>query len=200
MSRLTRLVLLVSLGLNVGLGWNAVRTLREEPHRPLATARNWRNRPAPDDSVAWRRMMHRRVDRLVKILDLEPAQATKLEQLQAANAPTVRAQRERIEAARAALRDRSRAETFDPAAIRMALADVRHAQTDLDSLAQEFLLQEFDVLTPAQRTRYVELLPLEPWRGGGRPGPDGDGPEGPDGPGRRPGRIPGEGRRGHGGQ
>ncbi len=189
MSRLARLILLVSLGLNVGLGWNAVRSLREEPRRPLAMNRAWRNRPAPDDTAAWRRMMHHRVDRLSSVLDLEPAQAAQLEQLQTVNAPAVRAQRERIDAARQALRAQSKAATFDPAAIRAALANVRHAQADLDSLTQEFLLQEFDVMTPAQRMRYVELLPLEPWRAD-HPGPGGDdGPDGrrggPDGPGNR---------------
>lgn len=194
MSRLVRLVLLVSLGLNVGLGWSVVRALREEPRRSPAAARVWRNRPATDDSVAWRRMMRRRVDRLASVLDLEPAQAARLEQLQAANAPTVRLHRDRIETARRALREHSEAATFDPAAIRAALAGVRHAQADLDSLAQEFLLQEFDVLTPAQRARYVELLPMEPWRPG-RPGAGlGDGPAGPD---ERRGRRDRDGNRRH---
>lgn len=194
MSRLVRLVLLISLGLNVGLGWNVVRALRDEPRRPPAAARAWRNRPATDDSVAWRRMMHRRVDRLATVLDLEPAQTARLEQLQAANVPTVRAHRERIEAARRALREQSEAATFDPEAIRTALAGVRHAQADLDSLTQEFLLQEFDVLTPAQRTRYVELLPMEPWRSG-RPGPGGG--DGPPGPEERRGRRDRDGNRRH---
>jgi Spy/CpxP family protein refolding chaperone len=194
MSRLMRLVLLVSLGLNVGLGWGAVRALRDEPRPPQAEGRSWRNRPATDDSVAWRRMMHRRVDRLATVLDLEPAQTARLEQLQAANAPTVRARRERIEAARRALREQSAAATFDPAATRTALAAVRHAQADLDSLTQEFLLQEFDVLTPAQRARYVELLPMEPWRSG-RSGPGGgDGPAGLD---ERRGKRDRDGNRRH---
>ncbi len=188
MNRVVRLVLLVSLGLNVGLGWNALRTQRDEPRRPLAAARNWRNRPALDDSVGWRSMMHRRVERLAKVLDLEAAQADQLERLQAANAPAVRAQRERIEAARRTLREQSRSATFDPAAVRAALAGVRHAQADLDSLTQEFLLQEFDVLTPSQRARYLEILPLEPWRSG-RPGPGGgDGPGDPEGRRSRPDR------------
>lgn len=194
MSRLVRLVLLVSLGLNVGLGWSVFRALREEPRRPPAEARAWRNRPATDDSVAWRRMMHRRVERLATVLDLEPAQTARLEQLQATNAPTVRAHRDRIEAARRALREQSAAATFDPGAIRAALAGVRHAQADLDSLTQEFLLEEFDVLTPAQRARYVELLPMEPWRSG-RPGPGGgDGPAGLE---ERRGRRDRDGNRKH---
>jgi len=190
MSRLTRLILLVSLGLNLGLGWAVLRSVRSEPPRPPLDGRDMRERPAPDDTASWHRMMERRVDRLASLLDLEPEQAARMQQLQKYNAPLVRAQRERIEAARQRVRDVADAEATE--VIRGALAGLRHAQGELDSLTQEFLLQEFTVLNPEQRARYLELLPLDPWRSG-RSG----GPGGPGGPGGREGPSGRSGNRRH---
>jgi Spy/CpxP family protein refolding chaperone len=86
---------------------------------------------------------------------------------------------ERREAVRAAV---DAGAAGDPAAgdagVREALRGLRRAQAELDSLAQEFLLEEFAVLTPEQRARYARLLPLEPWRGDG-PGGGGAPLEGP---------------------
>jgi hypothetical protein len=83
--------------------------------------------------------------------------------------------------------------------VRSALAGLRHTQAELDSLAQEFLMQELAVMTPPQRARYLELLPLDPWRSGrpaGREGPGGR--EGPEGPGDLDGGDGGPGgERGH---
>lgn len=180
MNRLMRLVLLVSLGLNLGLGWAVLREGRPAPQLSAEGNRAWRERPASDDSVGWRRMLDRRVQRMASHLELDPAQAARLRELQAQNSPLVRARRERIEAARLQVREATEADLFDPQALRGALAGLRHAQADLDSLSQEFVMQELAVMTPAQRDRYLEMLPLE-LRHGGRSG--GTGPrEG--GPGR----------------
>lgn len=183
MNRLLRLFLLVSLGLNLGLGWVVLKNVREPERRLPASGRAWRDSPAPGDSVSWRRMMNHRLERLSSLLDLEPAQAERLQQLQVANGPVVREHRERIDAARLRVRDAADAGGFDTEGVRSALAGLRHAQAELDSLTQEFLLQEFAVMTPPQRARYLELLPLEPWRtvrSGGVGGPGGQrGPEGP---------------------
>lgn len=197
MSRLLRLVLLVSLGLNLGLGWAALRGRDGDAARPgregstaAAFGRNWRERPAPDDTAAWRRMMHHRIERLEGMLDLDPDQAEQLRLMQAANGPLMRQKREGVEAARQAVRASANGGDFDEARVRAALRDLRLAQAGLDSLAQEFLMQEFSVLDPGQRARYLEMLPLDPWRsprGGGRGGPDGPGGgNGPDDPGDGP--------------
>ena len=167
MSRVVRVLLLVSLGLNVGLGWTALRALRDGPPRAPLTEHAWRGRPAADDTAAWRRMMHHRVERLSSLLDLSPEQAARLQQRQATNGPLVRARQERIEAARRQVRTAAGVDSFDPAAVRAALIGLRRAQADLDSLTQEFLLQEFTVMDGSQRERYLELLPLDPWRGSG---------------------------------
>jgi Spy/CpxP family protein refolding chaperone len=180
MSRLTRLILLISLGLNLGLGWNVLRATRAGEHRPPEAGRAWREHPAPEDTASWHRLMKKRVERLASLLVLEPEQTAQLEQLQKSNAPLVRAQRERVEAARLRVRETAAADSSDDTVIRGALAGLRRAQAEMDSLTQEFLMQEFAVLTAPQRTRYLELLPLDPWRSG-RPG----GPGGRDGaPGR----------------
>ena len=192
MSRLARLILLVSLGLNLGLGWALWRGLSAGPPRPPLAERVGRERPAAGDTAAWRRMMQRRIERLSARLDLSAAQAEQLQALQLANGPLVRAQHERIEAARERVRAVTGAASYDATAVRTALAALRGAQADLDSLTQEFLLQECDLLTPAQRTRYLELLPLEPWRGGRPVGP----PGGPDEPDDHPGRRAAHGHRG----
>jgi Spy/CpxP family protein refolding chaperone len=187
MNRLARLILLVSLGLNLGLGWALWQGRGSEPPRPPQGERVGRERPAAGDTAAWRRMMKRRIERLSARLDLSAAQAEQLQALQLANGPLVRAQHERIEAARDQVRVATGAAAYDEVAVRAALASLRRAQADLDSLTQEFLLQECGLLTPAQRTRYLELLPLEPWRGGRPSGPP-DGPDGPEAPDDRPGR------------
>jgi Spy/CpxP family protein refolding chaperone len=176
MNRVARLILLVSVGLNLGLGWAVLRSVRDGEHRPSPAGRTWRDRPASEDSAGWRRMMQHRVDRLSSLLDLEPEQAARLQQLQKSNAPLVRAQRERIEAARLQVRTVADADSYDGTVVRGALAGLRRAQADLDSLTQEFLMQELALMTAPQRARYLELLPLDPWRSG-RP----DGPGGRDG-------------------
>ncbi len=199
MNRLLRLFLLVSLGLNLGLGWVVMKNLREPERRLPASGRAWRERPAPDDSAAWRRMMHHRLERLSTVLELEPAQAERLQQLQVANGPVVREHRERIEAARLRVREAADAGGFDTEGVRSALVGLRHAQAELDSLTQEFLMQEFSVMTPPQRARYLELLPLDPWRSGRPGGPGGPGGQrGPEGPGDLDGGDGGPGgERGH---
>ena len=185
MSRWARLILLVSLGLNLGLGWALFRTMRtEEPRSPL-TGRAWRARPAPEDTAAWHRMMQHRVERLSSLLELEPEQAAQLQRLQKANAPLVRAQRERIGIARQQVRTVADAGSPDGTGVRGALAGLRRAQAELDSLTQEFLMQELALMTPPQRARYLELLPLDPWRSSRSVGPDG--PGGHDGDPRRSG-------------
>ncbi|MBK8165231.1 MAG: periplasmic heavy metal sensor [bacterium] len=188
MNRLLRLLLLVSFGLNVGLGW---ALLRDRPEgrvgRPGAVSGHaWRERPAPDDTAAWRRMMDRRIERLSGRLDLDPDQADRLHRLQQGNGPVMHAARQRVETGRQAVRAAVDADGFGDGQVRVALRDLRRAQADLDSLAQEFLLQEFAVLTPEQREHYARILPLDPWRGPGADGPRGPG-EGPHrGGGRRP--------------
>ncbi len=189
MSRMARLILLVSLGLNLGLGWNVVRNLRTEGSLPRSAGRAWRDHPAPEDTASWHRLMQKRVDRLASVLDLDPEQTAQLEQLQKTNASVVRAQRERVEAARLRVREVAAVDSGDDAVIRSALAGLRRAQADLDSLTQEFLMQEFAVMSAPQRARYLELLPLDPWRSG-RPG-------GPGGPGDRPGAPGRSGNRRH---
>lgn len=189
MSRMARLILLVSLGLNLGLGWNVVRNLRAEASLPRSSGRAWRDHPAPEDTASWHRLMQKRVDRLASLLALEPEQTAQLEQLQKSNASVVRAQRERVEAARLRVREVAAVDSGDDAVIRSALAGLRRAQADLDSLTQEFLMQEFAVMSAPQRARYLELLPLDPWRSG-RPG-------GPGGPGDRAGAPGRSGNRRH---
>jgi Spy/CpxP family protein refolding chaperone len=175
MSRLTRLILLISLGLNLGLGWNLLRAQRAEGPRPPVVGRGWRDHPAPEDSASWHRLMQKRVDRLASLLALEPEQTAQLEQLQKSNAPLVRAQRECVEVARLRVREVAAADFGDDAVIRSALAGLRRAQAGLDSLTQEFLMQEFAVMTAPQRARYLELLPLDPWRSGRSGGHGGPG-------------------------
>lgn len=191
MNRLLRLLLLVSLGLNLGLGWAVMKEGDARRGRPDRTAagRAWRERPAPDDTAAWRRVMDHRLERLAVMLDLAPGQADSLQGLQLRNGPLVRLARQRVEDRREAVRNAVDAGDFGQGdGVRDALRSLRRAQADLDSLTQEFLMEEFAVLTPAQRARYVEILPMDPWRG-----PRGDGPRHPGGPGEGP-RHP-EGRR-----
>ncbi len=181
------LLLLISLGLNLGLGMRLVRSGPGNPP-PIGNARwggpdgkpRW-ERPAPGDSTAWRRVMGRRMDHLARQLDLSPEQLDHFREAQGVTFRRLQAPRRALLRARTQLRDLMAAEKVDRVAVRRAMAELGRRQAVVDSLVAETVVGELQVLDPDQRLRYLDFLPIAAGHG----------------PGRGPGRA-GGGRRGGG--
>jgi len=177
MKRLAMVLLLVSVGLNVGL----LIKLRGAPPAPDDRGRTeWSGamRPAFNDTAGWREMFRRRLDRMAERLELTPEQRRSFEEIQQRAGGVMRERRRLFTAAQQHVRELAADGSVDPAAFRQAMLDVRARQAAMDSLAGEFMLQELEILRPDQRARYLELLPLDhgpghgraPWRPRGRRG------------------------------
>ena len=126
MKRLLVLLLLVSLGLNVGL---AVR-LRQAP--APAGDRPWRGRaermmPAPGDSQAWHDRMERRMDRMADRLGLDPAQRQAMRAHHQRTEVELRTRFRALEQARADLRAEAERQPPEPAAVSTALLEIGRA-------------------------------------------------------------------------
>ncbi|MCB1184572.1 periplasmic heavy metal sensor [bacterium] len=185
MRKIWILILLVSLGLNVGLGVRVLRgggPLREEfgPGR-RGDGPGW-EQGAGADSTAWRRIMDRRLGHLARRLDLSPAQVEAFREAQADLDGRLRRARRNLFAARLRVRELMITGPVDRPALRDAMAEVGRRQAEMDSLATETLLRELEALEPGQREAYLDFIP----RGGGRGAGRGGGPGHPDGghPGR----------------
>lgn len=209
MKRFLWLILLLSLGLNLGLGW---RLVAHPGHEGFSEGRRFGpaggrrgsgpaadpggpnfhdgTRPAPGDTTAWRRIMQKRLDRLAERLELNEQQYAVFQESQEAGFRDFENLRQRVDVAQRRLFALTAAEDPDPQTIRDAVADVRLFRTSLDSLVTETMLKEMSALDPQQRRRYLEIIPWVKLTGG-LGGPDGRGrPGGPGGPGPRngPGR------------
>jgi len=162
MKRLPWFLLLLSLGLNVGLGWRALRADRETPRVEWRRGGRAGGPEAPGHSGRGHRGQG--LERF-NDLDLSEAQRARLEELRADHWEVMADHRRRLDAFRGEMRALFEAPVID----RERLGEVRrrHArlQAELDSLVTEHLLRELEVLSPEQRGLYLERMP---WR---RPGP-----------------------------
>ena len=178
------LVLLVSLGLNLGLGLRQWQIRQEAPARP-GDQKHHRmensGRPAHafPDSGRWGDFARQRLQRMAERLDLSPEQITLLADAQETRGRLLHENRRQVENLRRSLHGLMQVEPVDEARVRAAIADLSRRQASLDSLAAEALLQEMQILEPNQRIRYLRMLPLQ----GGAMGPGGR---------RGPGGFPGE--------
>ena len=169
------LVLLISLGLNLGLGVRLLRTGGAE-EMPLP-GRGGAGRGGPEwerragaDSTVWRRFMDRRLEHLASRLDLRPEQVAAFRTAQMVREEALRGKRRELAAARSRVRLLLGAGDADRPAVRAAMVAIGRRQAEMDSLAAETFLQELEVLDPAQRERYLDFLPEDGHRGPG-PGP-----------------------------
>lgn len=186
MKRLGWLVLLISLGLNLGLGYRLL-TAEGDPdrERPRFEGRSWHGhgprpegRPGPDgppdmaaadrDSSRWLRIMAGRLRRVAERLDLTPGQMDVFRRAHQENAAGLLAQRREVERARARLHAVISGGAAEPDSVRHAIQDVGRQQAVLDSLITETMLEELKVLEPEQRARYLEILPVLRGSGPGR--------------------------------
>jgi Spy/CpxP family protein refolding chaperone len=184
MRRMGWLILLISVGLNLGLGFRLWEARDSEP-REMRTER-WSGRRGHSahregeqglrerfptdqgDTSAWRGIMSGRLDRMAERLDLTPEQVQTLHRSQEANFTRFVDQRVQLEAARDRLHGIIFQAEVDPDSVRTAIRLVGIQQARFDSLITEALLKEMDILEPAQRTGYLRLLPVMRDRGQGR--------------------------------
>jgi hypothetical protein len=182
------LLLLLSLGLNVGLGYQLVRRGGAGAVEPASnqlsverapgygsSARDRRGPhdfgPALVDSARWEEALQRRLRRLKHTLDLEPATWAALERVQRENAETIRALGARLYDRRLQLRAAVMAADRDPEQIRRTASDLAAAQSRLDSAVVEAVLSELMVLPASQQEHYLASIPWQRWGRG--PYPDG---------------------------
>jgi Spy/CpxP family protein refolding chaperone len=185
MKKVWILVLLISLGLNLGLGCRLYKQARQDrqtgaerlsgrggredrPRRPGGGRRQDGRlaHPAPRDTSAWRQIMENRLAMVARRLELSPTQQESFRSVHRRAFAVLRDQRQLIETARQDLHEKIAAETVDPGEIRQLIQILGRRQAEMDSLITETMLQELASLTPEQRVRYLEILPWERGQGG----------------------------------
>lgn len=159
------LILLISLGLNLGLG---IRLLGERGGpggrgeiRQDRDSRRWKNRWAERDSAARIQMHSRRLDRIGDELKLSPQQRASFGRVHQETGGLLMRQRVLISEKREALRSLVADEGINRESIRAIIAELGQEQAVLDSLVAETMMQELDILEPGQRARYLEMLSFE---------------------------------------
>jgi len=168
------LVLLISLGLNVGLGLRMVR----QGHQAALLGQGaggsqqrggqrW-ERPAPSDTTAWRQFMGRRIDQLTLRLDLRPEQVDAFKATQQKSGRLMRQKRRELFQTRTRLQELMVGEGVNRPDVRRMMVEMAHRQVQMDSLAAEILLSELDILDSDQRVKYLDFLPDGPGRHQGR--------------------------------
>jgi Spy/CpxP family protein refolding chaperone len=165
------LVLLVSLGLNLGLGYRLLNPATVPgpgpefpgdgpPERELRQGRHGREgRPDEPDSTRWQRMMAGRLNRMAERLDLSPEQVEAFRATQQYRAEAMTSQRRLVNDARARLSEVIGLPAASPDQVRQAIQEVGRQQAVLDSLITETILLEMETLEPDQRALYLETLP-----------------------------------------
>lgn len=193
------IVLLVSLGLNLGLGYRLWRVVHAMPEPASARQGAWGQgrggvhhgrggfRSADRDSL-WRQgMMERRLRRLAMALDLRPEQVEAMRAIQMDQGETVRREGRRLMEMRRDVARLLEAPEPDRDQVRGLMHAMGARRAVLDSLVTETIMRELEVLDPPQRETYLRILPLErgPFPGGGG-GPGGGPSVMRDGPGCPP--------------
>ena len=172
MKRAWMLILLVSLGLNLGLAIQVFTSSddgggrRGERHRGerRMEGRNW---PAPGDSTRWRKIGQQRLERFRRSLDLTDDQATAFRANQERAMALLGGKRREIEMVKSRIRTIMAEETVDRGAVRAAHSELGSKQAEFDSLVTEFVLDDLEILDPDQRETYLRMHPYGP---GERPG------------------------------
>ncbi len=175
------IVLLLSVGLNLGLGyrlWRGARqaapsvsaTPADEAHPRFAHGRR--------DSLWQRDRMEGRLRHMIRALDLRPDQIAAMRRVQRGNGEAIRRQGWAVGEMRRQLSSLLAHPGADSQQVRNLMHEMGRRQAGLDSLVTETIMREMEILDPAQREAYLRMLPL----GRGRFG----------GPGRGPGPGPGQ--------
>jgi Spy/CpxP family protein refolding chaperone len=165
MKKVWMLVLLVSLGLNLGFGLRMMKDRGGSGERGHFSrgeqSRRFQGRWADRDSVERRDMFNRRVDRIADTLGLDSAQREVFRRVHAETGRLLMRKRTVISEKRDLLQGLVTSEVVDQDRIRAAIAELGQEQAVLDSLVAETVLQEMAVLDPDQRGRYLEMLSFD---------------------------------------
>ena len=181
-TRLLWILLLLSLGLNVGLALNLWRrdaaapppagpTVGPAPGSFPGERADERAGPARGADRT-RRMLRHRLDRLAARLDLTAAQRDSLWALHRQAGPGVLARRQALAAARTRMHDLLAATPLEAPALHRVRRQISRLQAELDSVVVSLLMRERAVLSAEQASRYRGLFPLGGGEGkrGGRDG------------------------------
>ena len=165
------LVLLVSLGLNLGLG---LRLLGDRggpgprgSSRLDRESRLTHGRWADKDTTARKKMFARRMEHIADRLELTPGQREVFQEVHQETGRVLMQKRVLISEKRDLLHTLVTSDEVDQDRIRGAIRELGQEQAVLDSLVAETVLQEMAVLDPDQRARYLEMLSFEKNRRGG---------------------------------
>ncbi len=174
------LVLLISLGLNLGLGMRLLGDRGEPDGRSYSRldgeSRRTYGRWSDQDTTARRKMFSRRMDRIAERLDLSAEQEEAFRQVHTETGRMLMQKRVLIGEKRDLLHSLVTSDEVDQDRIRSAIGELGKEQAVLDSLVAETVLQEMAVLDPDQRARYLEMLSFEKDHLGGRRGRGASGP------------------------
>lgn len=159
-------LLLVSLGLNIGLAL-AITSLRTG-HRPLAFLGAGELPPPPPPEAEMDSLVQQRLHRITARLDLSPEQDARFRAARQAALPEILARRSEVRRLRTALHDAYGAQQVERNQVQALVARLALAQGRLDSTVAAAFLDELAVLTPAQREIYLGLMPWGHGPGHGR--------------------------------
>lgn len=165
MKKIWVLVLLISLGLNLGFGLRMLndrsRSGEDRHSRRGGDAHRFQGRWADRDSIARGKMFDRRLEHIAATLDLSPQQRDEFTEVHTRTGRMLMRRRGLISEKRDLLHNLMTGDEIDQEGIRQAIAELGREQAVLDSLVAETMLQEMEVLDPEQRVRYLELLSFE---------------------------------------
>ncbi len=180
MKRIWMLLLLLSLGLNIGLGYK-VLTRHADPGEFMRGGSgrfgergHGRRQHTARDSTAWQQMSRQRLARLTVKLELTPEQVEAFTRIQQQTIPQLRQRRMTVGQIRGRLYAACMRNEAGPDSVRQVVTQLNEAHGRLDSLITETLLAELDLLTPHQREQYLNSMPWE--IGPGRRGKPGGSP------------------------
>lgn len=176
MNRVWPIILLISLGLNVGLGIGLWRHHRADhmppPHelpRPGAPGVGPHGEGPPAEVAEL--LVQRRLERMTRELHLDSTQAESLHALHRERGDRIVASRRQQRDLRHALRQLLEDPQTDWNEVYAVIARQSQLQARLDSTIARIMFEERKILTPEQRTRYHEyVFPLGVGQGGRRDG------------------------------
>ncbi len=164
MKKVWVLVLLVSLGLNLGLGWRLLQNRGQCPSLILpgpnaeVSGKGWRT--SVSDTSSWHKRAGRRLDRLARHLNLTSEQKAVFAKTRAEVGSRMMARRGNLQEARAYLLELVVDESTPQETLRHSFRELAVIQSEIDSVITEVLLQELEILDQDQRLLYLEMLPM----------------------------------------
>ena len=165
MKRTWLLLLLLSFGLNIGLGYAVLsrRGAETDVMSPAPARRGSGRGIALQDSAqaSTGENWNRRLNRICRRLQLEPAQEKAFRQVRLEMMPEIDTRRHEVQQARRALHLSCLDPETPPDQVRQRVHTLTVAQGRLDSMVTETLLRELALLTLDQRQRYVATMPWE---------------------------------------